>query len=165
MSCASMALSHWSMSCAITQDRLHPSQSFLQHYWFRARHMRYPRANCGSEPPQTRSKWRPNALAIDACDRTRVTTTRHLSRDLAFFMGTNHTNREIGTAITSPGLGTTFLAIVELRGECAAPLGARRYAAVGLATKLRCSRSEGFGGCCLSDRDMFCRRITRRRNI
>ena len=116
-SCASMALGHWSMSCAITQDRLHRSQSFLQHYWFRARHMHYPRANCGSDPPQTRSKWRPNALAIDACDRTRVTTTRRPRSGLGFFTGTSRTSRGIGIAITRIGSGMTFLAIAEMGSD------------------------------------------------
>ena len=89
-----------------------PSQSFLQHYWFRARHLRYPQATCcGAGSPRTPSKWRPSALGIDACDRTRVTTTPRLSCDLAFFTGTNHTSRATGTATTKIGSGMTFLAI------------------------------------------------------
>ena len=92
------------------QDRLQPSR--LQHYWFRARHARYPRATCcGAGSPRTPSKRRPSALGIDACDRTRVTTTRRLSCDLAFFTGTNHTSRATGTATIKIGSGMTFLAI------------------------------------------------------
>ena len=85
---------------------------FYPHYWFRARHSRYPQATCcGSGSPRTPSKRRPIALGIDACDRTRVTTTRRLSCDLAFFTGTNHTSRATGTATIKIGSGMTFLAI------------------------------------------------------
>jgi hypothetical protein len=58
-----------------------------------------------------------NALAIDAYDPTRVITTRPPNCDLARFMGTNHTNREIGTAITRLGSAMTFLAIAEIGGD------------------------------------------------
>jgi hypothetical protein len=60
---------------------------------------------------------RVNALAIDACDLTRVITTRRLSCGLAHFTGTSPTNKEIGTAITRLGSGTTFLAIAGIGGD------------------------------------------------
>jgi len=58
-----------------------------------------------------------NALAIDVCDRTRVTTTPHPSFGLALFTGIHRIGKGIGTAITRLGSGTTFSAIAE-RGDC-----------------------------------------------
>ena len=58
-----------------------------------------------------------NALAIDVCDRTRVTTTPRPSFGLALFTVTHRIGKVIGTAITRLGSGTTFSAIAE-RGDC-----------------------------------------------
>ena len=58
-----------------------------------------------------------NALAVDVCDRTRVTTTPHPSFGLALFTVTHRIGKVIGTAITRLGSGTTFSAIAE-RGDC-----------------------------------------------
>src|SRR6476660_9634374 len=60
-----------------------------------------------------------NALAIDVCDRTRVTTTPHPSFGRALFTGTHRIGKVIGIAITRLGSGTTFSAIAE-RGDCRA---------------------------------------------